>query len=89
MNITYIIGTDSVGVGAEEIEGVEAYRDELESELWEAFPDAKNISVVVENGSSRVFVTGIDWETDDSKIIEEANSIANHVWDHGKWHYSA
>lgn len=86
MNIIYIIGTDSVGVGAEETEGVEAYRDELESELWEAFPDAKNISVVVENGSSRVFVTGIDRETDYSKVVEEANSIANRVWNHGNWH---
>ena len=88
MNITYIIGTDSGGEGAEEIEGVEAYRDEVESELWKEFPGAKNISVVVENGPSRVFVTDIDWDTDDSKIIEEADSIANHVWNHGKWHYA-
>lgn len=83
LTITYIIGTDNVGIGADEIELVEGYRAEVEARLIERFPGA-NVAVVIESGSSKVLVEGVDDEKD--MTIETVNEIARWVWDHGKWH---
>lgn len=92
ITITYIIGTDNIGAGSNEIEGVEDYRAEVEQRLSEAFPEAQNIDVVIDNGSSRARVEGLDWETEGDReeaILEQVSQIANEVWDHGSWHNAA
>lgn len=89
LTITYIIGTDNVGIGEDEIESVEGYRAEVEERLIERFPEAKYVDVVVENGSSKARVEGLDWETQGDQqesMIETVNAIADWVWNHGNWH---
>ena len=89
LTITYIIGTDNVGIGEDEIESVEGYRAEIKKHLIERFPEANWVDVVIEKGSSNARVEGLDWETQGDQqesIIDDINAIANEVWNHGKWH---
>lgn len=92
LTITYIIGTDDAGIGEDEIESVEGYRAEVEERLAELFPEATYVDVVIENGSSKVRVEGLDgldWETQGDQqesMIEAVNAIADEVWNHGNWH---
>lgn len=82
--ITYTVGLDSIGIGEDEIELVEGYRAEVEERLRERFPEA-NVAVVIESGSSKTRVEGLDWETQES-VVEVVTAIANEVWNHGIWH---
>ncbi len=89
LTITYIIGTDNVGIGEAEIESVEGYRAEVEERLAELFPEAQYVDVVIENGSSKARVEGLDWETQGDQqesMIAAVNAIADEVWNHGNWH---
>jgi len=89
LTITYIIGTHNVGISEDEINTVEAYRAEVEDRLTENFPEAKHIEVVIENGSSKARVEGIDWETQgdlEESMLETIQAIADEAWNHGNWH---
>lgn len=89
MTITHIIGTDDVGIGSDEIDGIEAYRAEVAERLAEAFPDAAHIDVVIDNGGSKSRVTGLSLEEAierEKEIIGEIDYIANEVWNSGNWH---
>lgn len=88
--ITYIIGTDNVGVdiGANEIDSLEGYRTELQEKLEAQFPEASHVDVVFDNGSSKARVEGIDYEQYElqEQMLEAIEQEANWVWNHGKWH---
>lgn len=88
LTITYIIGTDNVGIGEDETANVEAYRAEVEARLAEKFPEAKYIDVVFDNGRSQARIEGLDWETQadlEESMLETINAIADDVWNHGAW----
>lgn len=89
LTITYIIGTESIGIGADEIDLVEGYRAEVEARLRELFPEAKCVAVEIENGTGGVRVEGLDEETQLDQLeaaIETINAVANEVWNYGNWH---
>ena len=86
--ITYIIGTNNVGADDDEIELIDAYRAEVAARLLERFPGA-SVNVLIENGSSKAIVDGLDWETHGDQlesVINVVNAIADDVWNHGNWH---
>lgn len=85
LTITYIIGTDNVGIGADEIELVEGYRAEVQERLIETFPGA-NVVVEIAHGNSKALVEGVAHGDQQESVIETINSIANEVWNHGNWH---
>jgi len=84
--ITYIIGTNDIGIGPEEIENVEAYRDEVQAKLADAFPQAEHIDVVIENGNSQAFIKGVDDLDEEDAMLKRVTRIADEVWNHGSWH---
>lgn len=86
--ITYVIGTEDIGIGEDEIQDVEAYQIEVHERLHAAFPGAQHIDVVIDNGCSRARIEGL--EIDDygtrEKALERIQQIADEVWNHGEWH---
>lgn len=88
LSITYIIGTDSVGVDEDEVELIEPYRAELEERLRALYPEA-SVEVDIENGYCGAGVGGIDWKEQGGRLeamLETINAVANEVWGYGKWH---
>lgn len=92
IDITYIIGTNDIGAGPDEIEGAEDYRAEVEQRLREAFPEARHVDAVIENGRSVARVGGLDWQVESERvdaIMAEIWRIADEVWSHGNWRSTA
>jgi len=89
LTITYIIGTDNIdGLDIESC-AMDALKAEIEEKIREAFKDAKFVDVVVDNGSSKVRVEGLDNDEYGEKadsIAERVSFIASEVWDRGEWH---
>lgn len=88
VTITYIIGTDDIGVGENEVENVEGFQAELEERLAETFPEAEHLDVVFDNGRSQARVAGLDWETEGDRedaMLASIEQIASDVWARGNW----
>lgn len=86
LTITYIIGTESIGVGGDEVSGVEAYQIEVEEQLRAAFPSANHIDVAIKNGYDQVRIEGVDDLDEEEAMISRIRHIADGVWNHGEWH---
>lgn len=90
ITITYVIGTESIDVARDDIQGVEAYRIELDEKLRAAFPQAKHIEVMFDEGISQARIDGLDAKdaAQEETMLSQINQIADNVWNFGHWHYA-